>query len=221
MKFDAVVFDCDGVLADSESISAAVLRDMFEEMGRVMSFETVARHFVGKTMKNELGWITQQTGVAVDAHWLATFQARRNDALRMRLDPVPGAPAAVAALHAATAGRIACASSGDRLKIELQLDRIGLLDYFRGRMFSGYEVPQSKPAPDVYLAAMRALQVDPARCLVVEDSVPGVQAGVAAGATVYAYCAGNAPDGMEHHLLGAGAALVVREMGALPALALG
>ena len=84
-------------------------------------------------------------------------------------------------------GRIACASGADRHKVELQLDKIGLLDCFAGRIFSGHETPRSKPAPDVYLAAASALGVNPARCAVVEDTVTGAMAGVAAGATVFGY----------------------------------
>jgi HAD superfamily hydrolase (TIGR01509 family) len=118
---------------------------------------------------------------------MAEFRARRNQTLQDQLEAVPNIHAAVHAIHAGYAGRIACASGADRIKVELQLRKVGLSDYFDGRIFSGHEMPRSKPWPDVYLAAAAALQANPSRCAVVEDTVTGVRAGVAAGATVFAY----------------------------------
>ena len=117
-------------------------------------------------------------------------------------------------MHAHHGGRIACASGADRHKVELQLDKVGLSPYFAGRIFSGHEMPRTKPAPDVYLAAAAALQADPARCAVVEDTVTGVTAGVAAGATVFAY----APQEGAEALRAAGAVQVFASMAELPAL---
>lgn len=96
--------------------------------------------------------------------------------------------AAVQQVHALYGGRIACASGADRGKVELQLHKVGLSTYFEGRVFSGHEMPRSKPHPDVYLAAAKALGVDARACVVVEDTVAGVTAGMAAGATVLGYC---------------------------------
>jgi beta-phosphoglucomutase-like phosphatase (HAD superfamily) len=94
----------------------------------------------------------------------------------------------VAAAYGLTGERIACASGADRFKVEMQLSKVGLIEFFAGRIFSGHEMARSKPAPDVYLAAAQHLQVPPQRCLVIEDTTTGVTAGVAAGATVWAYC---------------------------------
>ena len=96
----------------------------------------------------------------------------------------------------------------------MQLRKVGLMDYFDGRIFSGYETPRSKPFPDVYLAAARALHVDPRRCAVVEDTVTGVTAGVAAGATVFAYL----PHGDDAALRDAGAVEIFSDMADLPPL---
>ena len=127
-------------------------------------------------------------------------------------------PQAVRALHAALEGRIACASGADRHKVELQLDKIGLLDCFEGRIFSGHEMPRSKPAPDVYLAAAAALGVDPARCAVVEDTVTGATAGVAAGATVFGYSPTDLGHSGPDALRAVGVAQVFTDMAQLPAL---
>jgi len=212
MRFDAVLFDCDGVLVDSEPITNGVLREMMHELGWVVSAEECMRLFVGRALKDEVALIARHTGHQVDAAWIAQFQQRRNAALRERLTAVPNIHAAVQRIHADHDARIACASGADRFKVEMQLRKVGLMDYFDGRVFSGYETPRSKPFPDVYLAAASALRVDPRRCAVVEDTVTGVTAGVAAGALVFAY----APDGGGADLLAAGAADVFTDMAHLP-----
>ena len=123
---------------------------------------------------------------------------------------------AVQAIHGRWQGRIACASGADRHKVELQLNKVGLMPYFDGRVFSGHEVARSKPFPDVYLAAAEALGAPAGACAVVEDTVTGVMAGVAAGATVFGY----APDGQGDTLLAAGAARVFTDMAHLPTMLL-
>ena len=188
VKFDAVLFDCDGVLVDSEPITQGVLRDMLEEAGWSMTHEECMRTFVGKMVRQERALIEARTGKPLTDDWMAAFYERRNQRLRAELQAIDGALAAVRAAHAHAAGRIACASGADRLKVEFQIDMAGMRPYFGDRVFSGHEMPRSKPAPDVYLAAAAHLSADPARCLVIEDTPTGVTAGVAAGAEVWAYC---------------------------------
>ena len=188
MKFEAVLFDCDGVLVDSELITNTVLRNMLADAGWVMSAEECMRYFVGKAVRDERAVIEARTGQPLTEEWMQQFRERRNRALEADLEVIPGAHAAVAAAHAHTRERIACASGADRFKVEMQLGKVGLIEYFEGCIFSGHEMARTKPAPDVYLAAAQHLQTPPAQCLVIEDSVTGVQAGVAAGATVWAYC---------------------------------
>ncbi|MEO0002902.1 MAG: hypothetical protein RLZZ22_594 [Pseudomonadota bacterium] len=187
-SFDAVLFDCDGVLVDSEPITQAVLRDMLEESGWSMTQEECMRTFVGKMVRQERALIESRTGRPLTDAWMDAFYQRRNQRLRAELQAIEGALAAVAAAHTHAGGRIACASGADRHKVEFQLDMAGLRSYFGQRIFSGHEMPRGKPAPDVYLAAAAHLGADPARCLVIEDTPTGVTAGVAAGAEVWAYC---------------------------------
>ena len=187
MKFEAVLFDCDGVLVDSEHITNGVLRDMLQERGWNLTVAECMSLFVGKTVRDEAELIEQRTGSEVTEDWLTSFRDRRNEALSLCLTAIPGIHDAVHRVHAHHGGRIACASGADRFKVELMLRKLELISYFDGRIFSGYETPRSKPFPDVYLAAAAALGVDPRRCAVVEDTVVGVTAGVAAGATVFAY----------------------------------
>ncbi|MEU8662136.1 HAD family hydrolase [Actinoplanes philippinensis] len=219
LPYDAVLFDCDGVLVDSEAITNAVLRTMLHELGWPISEADCFRLFVGRALRDEAPVIEAHTGVTVTEEWLGEFRKRRNDALTLDLLPIPGAVAAAREIGRIYRGSLACASGADRHKVELQLTKVGLDTVFTGRIFSGMETPRSKPAPDVYLAAAAALGVDPARAAVVEDTPTGVRAGVAAGATVYGYCP---PDSPSHNtpdtLLDAGATHIFTDMSALPAL---
>src|SRR5436309_1651088 len=144
-RFDAVLFDCDGVLVDSEPITNGVLRDMLEELGWKLTREECMRIFVGKAIKDEAAIIEAHTGQPLTEDWIVRFRERRNAALIKDVQPIAGAVAAVALLHARFEGRIACASGADRFKVELQLEKCGLLPYFNGRIFSGHELPRSKP----------------------------------------------------------------------------
>lgn len=214
MRFSAVLFDCDGVLVDSEPITNRVLRDMLAEQGWQLTPEECFRTFVGKAVKDERALIERHTGQPLTEDWLAGFRQRRNAALEAELAIIANAHAAVHAVHARHGGRIACASGADRPKVELQLRKVGLYDYFHGRIFSGHEMPRSKPHPDVYLAAASALAIEPRRCAVVEDTLTGVAAGLAAGATVFAYV----PQGDDAAFRAAGVAEVFRDMADLPAV---
>jgi HAD superfamily hydrolase (TIGR01509 family) len=218
MNFDAVLFDCDGVLVDSETITNGVLRDMLEELGWKLSPAECMRIFVGKAVKDEAALIEAHTGQPLTEDWMVRFRERRNVRLMREVQPVPGAVEAVKALHSAMEGRIACASGADRPKVEMQLAKCGLMPYFEGRIFSGHDLPRSKPAPDVYLAAARAVNVAPRRCLVVEDTVTGVTAGIAAGATVFGYSPPEAGHDAPDALRKAGASAIFMRMEELPAL---
>ena len=125
MRFDAVLFDCDGVLVDSEPITNGVLREMLHELGWELTQEECIAHFVGKALKEEVALIAQHTGRDVGPEWLGAFQQRRNAALRERLTAIPGVHEAVHAIHADHGARIACASGADRFKVEMQLRQIG------------------------------------------------------------------------------------------------
>jgi HAD superfamily hydrolase (TIGR01509 family) len=176
------------------------------------------RIFVGKTVKDEATLIEARTGVAITDDWLIQFRARRNAALDKELMSIRGAAAAVRSLRTTLNGRIAVASGADRLKVELQLNKAGILDCFEGRIFSGHEMPRSKPFPDVYLAAAAALGVAPARCAIVEDTVTGATAGVAARATVFGYCPNEFGHSSAAALRAAGVVQVFRDMSDLSGL---
>lgn len=214
--FDAVLFDCDGVLVDSEPITCRVLATALGELGWPISFEETMAIFLGKTVKDEAALIQARTGFALTDEWLAGFRARRDAVLSTELEAVSGAVATVVALHQQLQGRIALASGADRDKLLLQLKKVGLLGCFEGRIHSGHEMPRNKPHPDVYLAAAATLGVDPRRCAVVEDTVTGAKAGLAAGATVFGYSPGGAGHSGAQALLAAGVSVIFTDMAELP-----
>ena len=218
LKFDAVLFDCDGVLVDSEAITNGILRDMLEDLGWTLSPQECMRIFVGKAVKDEAALIEARTGQPLTEDWMVRFRERRNLGLVAGVQAIAGALDAVTKIHQLYEGRIACASGADRFKVELQLQKCGLMPFFKGRIFSGHETPRSKPAPDVYLAAAAALGVDPRRCAVVEDTVTGVVAGAAAGATVFGYSPEQAGHDAPAALRAAGASAVFVDMAELPGL---
>nr|WP_316644434.1 HAD family phosphatase [uncultured Roseateles sp.] len=206
-KFDAVLFDCDGVLVDSEAISAAVMRDLLVTRGWAMTLAECLSLLHGKALKDLAPLIAERTGDVVDEAWMADFRALRDVQLDRHVRAVPHIRETLVALHARGL-RMACASGADRVKVELQLARTGLAPFFAGRIFSGHEVARNKPSPDVYLAAAEGLGVAPERCAVVEDSITGVMAGVAAGARVFGYAPLDGADALR----AAGASLVLSSM---------
>ena len=218
MKFDAVLFDCDGVLVDSERITIGVLRDMLADMGWEMTQAQCMGHFVGHLVQAQSELIKRHTGQKIDDAWIAAFRVRRNLALNDSLKAIEHIHEALDAITKQYGKKIACASGADRQKVVLQLTKTKLLHFFDSRIFSGVEMPKSKPAPDVYLAAAAALGSDPKRCAVIEDSPTGARAGVAAGCTVFAYCPDSPSHSTPEAMRAVGASYVFTSMAQLPAL---
>ena len=211
--FEAVLFDCDGVLVDSEPITNGVLREMLNEAGWALTQAECLQIFIGKAVRDERARIERETGQPLTEAWMRAFYARRDQRLRAELRAMDGALQAVMAAHAHTAGRIACASGADRPKVVMQIAMAGMAPFFEDRIFSGHDLPRFKPAPDVYLAAAAHLGADPARCLVIEDTPTGVRAGLDAGATVWGYC----PEGHGRAFVGLPVARVLHHMDELAA----
>jgi HAD superfamily hydrolase (TIGR01509 family) len=180
-----VIFDCDGVLVDSEPISHRIFAGMVSELGLAISAEQVWDRFLGKSMAQSLALVSEQLGRALPAEFAELYQARVRAAFVSELRPIPGIEAALAAIDLP----YCVASSGTHEKMQVSLAVTGLLPKFRGRIFSVADVAHAKPAPDVYLHAAATLGVPAQACAVIEDSPTGVQAGVAAGMRVYGYAA--------------------------------
>jgi HAD superfamily hydrolase (TIGR01509 family) len=209
-RFELAIFDCDGVLVDSERIANEVFAAKLREFGLDVTLEDMFERFVGHSLGHCMQLVAQMLGRPPPADFLDDLQRRTFDAFRRELEPVEGVVAALDRL----APRIATcvASSGDHDKMRVTLGRTGLWSRFEGRIFSAVDVAHAKPAPDVYLHAARSMGVAPARCVVVEDTPVGVAAGVAAGMTVLGY-ARHTPAA---RLLGAGATDTFLHMSELP-----
>jgi HAD superfamily hydrolase (TIGR01509 family) len=184
-RFGLVIFDCDGVLVDSELITNRIFSQMLNELGIHVSLEDMFERFVGRSMPQCLEIMTKMLGHPVPRHFAEEYHARSATALRSELKAVPDIETVLAAIRMP----YCVASSGTHEKMQITLGVTGLLPRFRGKMYSVTEVAQSKPFPDVFLHAARQQGVAPAECAVIEDTPTGVRAGVAAGMTVFGYCA--------------------------------
>ena len=206
------IFDCDGVLIDSEIIALSELSDMMGEFGVPMSVAECQDAFMGmhnadivRAIEGRVGRSLPDEGPRMRARMMARFKDE--------LQPVPGIADALGRLD----GPRCVASSSDRARIELTLELTGLTRFFDGHIFSGTELAHGKPAPDLFLYAAASMGFAPADCIVVEDSVMGVRAGVAAGMAVIGFSGGaHANDKVEGRLLEAGAGCVISRMADLP-----
>jgi HAD superfamily hydrolase (TIGR01509 family) len=208
--FDLVIFDCDGVLVDSEPITICVLTQMLNEIGASLTVEETMHLYVGKSLRENHAITRQLLGGDLPQGFYDTFVARRDAALIESIQPV----AHVAGMLQQLRHPYAVASGADTDKMRLTLGRTKLLPFFEQRLFSASMVERSKPAPDVYLLAAKTLGVAPQRCVVIEDTATGTSAGVAAGMTVFGYCERQDP----RQLLAAGASAIFNDMRRLPML---
>ncbi|HEU4701540.1 MAG TPA: HAD family phosphatase [Conexibacter sp.] len=213
LSVSAVIFDCDGVLVDSEVLAAPILAETLTQLGLPTTAQDVDRDFKGRSWEHGLDVIRARRGGAEPWPELRErYRAALFAAFEERLQAIPGVVETLDALDAAAVPRCV-ASSGDHERIRRGLRAAGLLDRFPDEtIFSVDDVAHGKPAPDLFLHAARQLGFDPAATVVVEDSPAGVQAGVAAGMRVLGY----APDGADPGALEAAGAEPFQQMERLP-----
>jgi HAD superfamily hydrolase (TIGR01509 family) len=185
--FDLVIFDCDGVLVNSEPLANQVYVRMLGEFGHQVEDKhyQYLREFSGATITKRLEVTSQKLNWTPPTNFLDIFNERLSVLVEKELQPIPGIRSLISILPVP----ICVASNGSREDIQVRLRIAGLTDIFGDAIFSALEVPHPKPAPDVFLAAARAFNVSPTRCVVIEDSVSGVTAAVRAGMKVYGYVA--------------------------------
>ena len=179
----AVIFDCDGVLVDTELISNTVLAGLLTQAGLPTTLEDCLRDYRGRSMRSVMQLAEQRHGGPLPADLPERYYADMKAAFARDGQPVPGVVEALERIDLPSC----VASSGPHHKMEVTLRRAGLWERFAGRIFSATEVEHGKPAPDLFLHAARAMGFDPASTVVVEDSVPGVVAARAAGMRVLAF----------------------------------
>ena len=213
MTPELVLFDCDGVLVDSERLTVAVEARVLTMLGWAIEPEEVVRRWMGRSSAAQIAEVVERLGPEAARAYDEVSTAEVHAAFETDLTEVDGVGRLVD--HLAEAGVPHCvASSGTHDRMERTLGLTGLRPRFDGRIFSATEVARGKPAPDLFLHAAERMGAEPARCVVLEDSPYGVEAGVSAGMRVLGYGGGLvAPD----VLAGAGAE-VFGHMSEVPAL---
>lgn len=200
MRVDLIIFDCDGVIADSEVLSAEVLIDQLARLGIVITMEDVRRYFLGRSFPTVAATIRARFARVLPPDFEATYRSRLLDRFATDLTATPGILPVLEAL----AGRQICvATSSSPPRVARTLQVLGLAEHFGPHVYTASQVAHGKPAPDLFLFAASRMGCEPAHALVIEDSVPGLQAARAAGMRVLHYAGGThlaglpAPDGAD------------------------
>jgi HAD superfamily hydrolase (TIGR01509 family) len=208
----AVIFDCDGVIVDSEYLTFQLLAQDFAEHGLNLTPDQIAQDFTGGTMAG-VADLARAMGADLPVGWVPAFYEKLYAHLALGTPLVPGILAVLDRLDA-RAIPYAVGSNGSDRKMQVTLSQhTGLIPRFHGRLFSGQSLGKPKPAPDLYLHAGRALGVDPSQCVVVEDSPTGAHAARAAGMRCMGYAAAGHADGLR-----AAGAVLFYDMAKLPGL---
>jgi HAD superfamily hydrolase (TIGR01509 family) len=207
-----ILFDCDGVLIDSEVIACEIETEILAEIGHPITAAAFATRFIGTSRSQSVAALEADWGRPLPADYVERVRDRLESAFHERLRAVPG-------MLALVRGRdpyCAVASSSSRARLALTLGLTGFAGLFDHRIFSAEQVVRGKPAPDLFLFAARSLGVSPERCIVVEDSPFGIAAALAAGMRAIGFVAGShcAPD-LSRRLIAAGAVTVAADAAAL------
>jgi HAD superfamily hydrolase (TIGR01509 family) len=189
MPYQLIIFDCDGVLVDSERLAIRIESEGLTALGWALSQEEVIERFVGRSAAYGHAEIVAKLGTAIAESWSAEFRRKYRAALETEAVAVEGVVEALDQID--TLACVASSSGHDHLR--LVLGRTGLYARFEGRIFSATDVQNGKPAPDLFLHAASSLGVPPSACAVIEDSLPGILAAQAAGMDAYAYLGGVTP----------------------------
>jgi HAD superfamily hydrolase (TIGR01509 family) len=211
---DLVIFDCDGVLVDSEVISNEVLARMLTREGLPTTLAEARRACQGLLLTDVRDRAQVKLGRPFPPDWVAEYEHERDEAFRRELTPVAGAAEAVQRIKAAGL-KVCVASQGQLAKTRLTLGLTGLRDLFPPyALFSAYDVPRPKPDPALFRHAAATMNARPLACVVVEDTPSGVMAAVAAGMRAVGYAA----DSDERALRNAGAQTIIQSLDTLPEL---
>ncbi|HKI88358.1 MAG TPA: HAD-IA family hydrolase [Draconibacterium sp.] len=183
MKYKCIIFDCDGVLVDSEKISAQVFQKMLSELGCDLDIEMVLEQITGTSMKGNLKFFADKVGRNLPDNFEEEFRSRSYEVFKTELKPVKG----IHSLLEKITVPYCTASSGPQKKIRLNLTTTNLIDKFDSNIFSSYDIGSWKPESDIYLYAARQMGFEPNECAVIEDSIAGVKAARAGGFDVFGF----------------------------------
>jgi len=186
-QIELIIFDCDGVLIDSELISARSLISALEDRGVQVNLDYVAEHFLGRSYPVVLAQIRGEFGVELDDTFEEEYRKRLLERFRSELRAMPGIRTLLSSLEIP----YCVATSSSPLRVRASLEIVGLTDLMEDRVFTASEVARGKPAPDLFLHAAARMGVTPDRCLVIEDSRNGIRAARAAGMRVWWFHGGS------------------------------
>lgn len=207
-----IIFDCDGVLIDSEIVAARLEAEAITELGLPMTAQDICTRFAGTTTREVWATLERELGRPLPAGFFEAHLAHVRDVFSRELEAIPGARQAVS--EVGQSGIPYCVASSTQLPALItNLGTAGLVDLFDGHVFSASQVKRAKPAPDVFLFAASQMGADPADCLVVEDSIAGVTAARRAGMPVIGFVGGShVTDGHDERLTAAGARAIFDHM---------
>lgn len=211
-----VVFDCDGVLVDSEPLALRVLGETLAEAGLRLDAAALAERFLGRSLASTVRILSDELGLALDDAALLAMRQALYASFRASLQPMPHVTEALDGLRA----QVCVASSSQPERVEMSLRLTGLWPWFEGKTFSAAQVARGKPAPDLFLYAAARMGYDPGGCLVVEDSPAGIEAAHRAGMAVVGFAGGSHARTPAHRAAMAGRRpdWLVEDMRALPAI---
>ena len=213
---ELVIFDCDGVLVDSEPLAMRVLLETLAEAGVKMGAAEGYRTFLGRSLASVCELLRKQWHIEVDETVLTRMRERLYESLRDELRAMPGIVEVLSRLSAP----FCVASSSQPERVALELEVTGLSSFFAGRVFCASMVERGKPAPDLFLHAAREMRATPARCIVIEDSPVGIDAAVDAGMGAFGFTGGSHAQSESHrrNLRQRGPRLLFDDMHELPGL---
>lgn len=191
--YKCIIFDSDGVLVDSETLSAKVFQEMARELGFDLDFQKAVEQFAGISMKENLKFIREHIQGPMPEDFEQEFRKRSYEVFKTDLKAVKGIHELIAKLDTP----FCVASSGPVEKIRLNLGLVGLLDRFEDRIYSSYHIGSWKPEPGIFLYAAREMGYTPEECVVIEDSAAGIRAALAGGFMVYALAGANRKEHFE------------------------
>lgn len=183
MHYQAIIFDCDGVLVDTESISCSVLVEMAKSFGLIMDPDYALKQLSGKSPKEMIHFLEKSSGQRLPVNFEAEYRKLSYQAYKLGTKPIPG----IIELLDKLKMPYCVASGGPMQKILLNLELAGLLKYFKDRIFSSYDINSWKPEPDIFLYAAKQMNFKPSECAVIEDSISGVEAATKGGFDVFLY----------------------------------
>ncbi len=193
LKYKCIIFDCDGVLVDSEPLGNQVMVDMANELGAAIDLEYAYRHFKGNALKNCIAQIAELVDSEMPLNFEADYRKRSFEKFKNEIQPVEGILDLIKNLEIP----FCVASSGPENKIRLNLELTGLLPYFESKIFSCYTIKKWKPDPAVFLWAAETMGYQPSECLVIEDSPIGVNAALEGGFEVFGFTAHDYQNELE------------------------